>query len=154
SKIIDSPKSEVNPFSPKRSIIILVGFMAGILIPIMLVYLREFLNTRIESKEDINRLTEVPILGEISHDHGRQNLIVANNSRSAISEQFRALRTNLSFYLNGQDDKTILLTSSMSGEGKSFIALNLGNILALTGKRVLLMELDLRKPGLSRKVGL
>ncbi|RZJ99968.1 MAG: polysaccharide biosynthesis tyrosine autokinase, partial [Flavobacterium sp.] len=80
------------------------------------------------------------------------NLIVANSSRSAIAEQFRALRTNLSFYFKNSDQKIILLTSSMSGEGKSFVAINLGNILAISNKKVLLMELDLRKPGLSAKL--
>ncbi|MNR11105.1 Tyrosine-protein kinase YwqD [compost metagenome] len=78
--------------------------------------------------------------------------MVANSSRSAISEQFRALRTNLSFFIKNPGEKVILLTSSMSGEGKSFVAINLGQILALTGKKVLLMELDLRKPGLSAKL--
>jgi len=81
-------------------------------------------------------------------------LIVANQGRSAVAEQFRALRTNLSFYLKNEDQKVILLTSSMSGEGKSFTAINLGNILAISGKKVLLMELDLRKPGLSAKLNI
>jgi tyrosine-protein kinase Etk/Wzc len=83
-----------------------------------------------------------------------ESLAVANSSRSVISEQFRALRTNLSFYLKEDEEKVVLVTSSMSGEGKSFVSINLGHILALSGKRVLLMELDLRKPGLATKLGI
>jgi len=153
SKTIDSPKSALKPFSPQRAYVMLVFVALGLILPVAVIYLKDLLNTRIESKDDITRLTDVPIVGEISHNEGGENLIIAANSRSAISEQFRALRTNLSFYLNEKDKKTILLTSSMSGEGKSFVAINLGNILALTGKKVLLMELDLRKPGLTAKIG-
>ncbi|WP_225876606.1 GumC family protein [Pedobacter psychrodurus] len=153
AKTIDPPKSDVNPISPKKSVIYLVGLIVGLIFPIALVFGQELLNTSIKTKEEIISLTSVPVIGEISHNTSEDNLIVANQSRSAISEQFRSLRTNLSFYLKTETEKVILLTSSMSGEGKSFTAINLGNILALAGKRVLLMELDLRKPGLSAKLG-
>lgn len=152
AKTIDPPKSDVNPVSPKRSLFYLFGFVAGLIVPIGLIFGSELLNTSIKTKEEIASLTNVPVIGEISHNLTDDNLIVANHSRSAISEQFRALRTNLSFYLKTEKEKIILLTSSMSGEGKSFTAINLGNILALAGKKVLLMELDLRKPGLSAKL--
>lgn len=152
SKTIDPPKSEVKPFSPKRMVVYLFGMVAGLVIPLALMYVKDLLNDKIQTKEDIIRITQVPIIGEISHDEGNDNMVVANSSRSAISEQFRALRTNLSFFFKNSDEKVILLTSSMSGEGKSFVAINLGQILALTGKKVLLMELDLRKPGLSAKL--
>ena len=152
SKTIDPPKSEVKPFSPKRMVVYLFGMVAGLVIPLALMYVKDLLNDKIQTKEDIIRITQVPIIGEISHDEGNDNMVVANSSRSAISEQFRALRTNLSFFFKNSDEKVILLTSSMSGEGKSFVAINLGQILALTNKKVLLMELDLRKPGLSAKL--
>ncbi|WP_316826396.1 polysaccharide biosynthesis tyrosine autokinase [Pedobacter miscanthi] len=152
AKTIDPPKSDVSPISPKKNTIYLVGLVVGLIFPIALIFGQELLNTSIKTKEEITSLTSVPVIGEISHNSIDDNLIVANQSRSAISEQFRALRTNLSFYLKTEKEKVILLTSSMSGEGKSFTAINLGNILALAGKRVLLMELDLRKPGLSAKL--
>jgi capsular exopolysaccharide synthesis family protein len=142
----------VKPFSPKKVVVYLFGLVAGIMIPLGLMHLKDMLNDKIQTKEDVTRLTRVPIIGEISHDEANDNMVVANSSRSAISEQFRALRTNLSFFFKNADEKVILLTSSMSGEGKSFVAINLGQILALTNKRVLLMELDLRKPGLSAKL--
>nr|WP_068888376.1 tyrosine-protein kinase [Pedobacter panaciterrae] len=153
SRTIDPPKSEFKPFSPKRSVVALIGLFMGLAIPIGIIYVLDVLNNKINTKEDITEATEVPVLGEISHSDDSANLAVSDNSRSAISEQFRALRTNLSFYLNDSEKtKVILLTSSMSGEGKSFVAINLGNVLAITGKRVLLMELDLRKPGMSAKL--
>lgn len=153
AKTIDPPKSEVAPISPKKNVIYFASFIFGIVIPAISIVLIGLFNVSITSKEDITNITSVPILGEINHNEDSDNLIVANKGRSAISEQFRALRTNLSFYLKNEKEKIILLTSSMSGEGKSFTAINLGNILALTGKKVLLMELDLRKPGLSAKLG-
>lgn len=153
AKIIDPPKADVNPISPKKNIIYLAGLIAGLIFPIGIIFGQDLLNTGINTKEEITKITQVPVVGEISHNSSSDNLIVANQGRSAISEQFRALRTNLSFYLRNKEEKVILLTSSMSGEGKSFTAINLGNILALAGKKVLLMEMDLRKPGLSSKLG-
>lgn len=153
AKTIDPPKSAVNPISPKKRLVYIAGIILGLIIPMGLLFIIEMLSTSVSSKEDIMERTSVPIIGEISHNSSNDNLIVATSGRSAISEQFRALRTNLSFFLKGQNEKVILLTSSMSGEGKSFTAINLANILALSGKKVLLMELDLRKPGLSSKLG-
>lgn len=153
AKTIDPPKSAVNPISPKKKLVYITGIILGLLIPMGLLFIIEMLSTAVSSKEDIMERTSVPIIGEISHNSSNDNLIVATSGRSAISEQFRALRTNLSFFLKGENEKVILLTSSMSGEGKSFTAINLANILALSGKKVLLMELDLRKPGLSSKLG-
>ncbi|RBQ03553.1 GumC family protein [Pedobacter miscanthi] len=153
AKTIDPPKAQFVPISPKKTGIYLAGLIAGLIIPVVFIFGKELLNTTIATKDEITKLTAVPVIGEISHNESSDNLIVANQGRSAISEQFRALRTNLSFYLKTENEKIILLTSSMSGEGKSFTAINLGNILALAGKKVLLMELDLRKPGLSAKLG-
>jgi len=153
AKTIDPPKADVNPISPKQNFIMLTSLLIGLVIPSILVFVSQLFNTTIRTKEEIMDITQVPVIGEINHNPNDDNLIVANKGRSAISEQFRALRTNLSFYLKKDNEKIILLTSSMSGEGKSFTAINLGNILALAGKKVLLMELDLRKPGLSIKLG-
>ncbi|EDM34781.1 putative tyrosine-protein kinase in cps region [Pedobacter sp. BAL39] len=152
SKTIDPPKSEVQPFSPKKPMVYVLGMFLGLLIPVSFIYLMEITNDKIQTKEDIERITNVPVIGEISRHEDSDSLAVANSSRSAVSEQFRALRTNLSFYMKSSDARVILMTSSMSGEGKSFVAVNLANILALSNKKVVLMELDLRKPGLSIKL--
>jgi len=152
SRTIDPPEADGIPISPKSKVIYILGILMGVILPFGVLYLMEMLNTKIQNKKDITGFTSVPILGEIIHNAEKDNLVVANSSRSVIAEQFRALRTNLSFYLNGTDGNVIMMTSSMGGEGKSFVSLNLGNILALSGKRVALMELDLRKPGLSLKL--
>lgn len=154
AKVIARPKAEVHPVSPKRKTMYLLGIFGGLMLPLVFIVVKGFFNSSVSSKEDILHATAVPILGEISHNTTSDNLIVANSGRSAIAEQFRALRSNMSFYLKNKDNKVILLTSSMSGEGKSFTAINLANVLALLGKKVLLMELDLRKPGLSGKLNI
>ncbi|MGK6351554.1 GumC family protein [Parapedobacter sp. DT-150] len=151
-RVIDPPKADVLPFSPRRARTLFAGLLIGLIIPAAIIYLRSQLNTRIRRKEDISRYTQVPVIGEISHNTKKETLVVSPESRSAIAEQFRALRTNLSFYLPRSDQKTILLTSSMSGEGKSFVALNMAMIFAVSGKRVVLMEMDLRKPNISAKL--
>lgn len=152
SKVIDSPRSEINPYSPKPKLIYLGALLLGLSFPVFVFYLKDLLNVAIDSKDDIVSRTNAPIIGEIGHNFESHNLVISQNERSALSEQFRALRTNLSFYLKDQTKNVILLTSSMPGEGKSFTAINLGHILAVSGKRVLLMELDLRKPALASKM--
>jgi tyrosine-protein kinase Etk/Wzc len=154
SRTIDPPRADIKPYAPKKSVIFLFALFAGFLLPVILMLIKDLLNVAVQTKEDITKRTVVPVVGEISQVIGKSVLAVADSSRSAISEQFRALRTNLSFFLREKDEKVVILTSSMSGEGKSFIAINFGNVLALSGKRVLLMELDLRKPGLSVKLNL
>ncbi|HVD98459.1 MAG TPA: polysaccharide biosynthesis tyrosine autokinase [Cytophagaceae bacterium] len=151
AKIIDMPKSEFKPYSPNRMLILLIGVAAGLALPFGRIYLLNILNDKVQSKEDIIHVTQVPIVGEISHNDKDEVLVIANNPRAVIAEQFRALRTNLQFMLGSLNTKgnVILLTSSMSGEGKSFTAVNLGSVLAISGKKVLMMELDLRKPNLS-----
>lgn len=153
SRLVDYPRSSALPVTPKRNNVLAIAFVFGLILPIVYIYTKDLLNNKVENKEDITSRTNVSILGEISEFKGGSNLPVASNPRLAISEQFRALRTNLSFYLNQPDQKTILLTSSMSGEGKSFISINLGLILALSGKRVVVLEMDLRKPRVSSSLG-
>lgn len=151
SKVIDPPKADPNPISPRRRLIYLLGLLAGLTIPFAILYLRSTLSVRVENKDDIARELDIPIIGEIGSNKEEGVIVVTKDSRSPIVEQFRGLRTNLSFFLK-DSEKTILLTSSMSGEGKSFIALNLALILAISGKKVVVMELDLRKPNLANKI--
>ena len=153
SRIIDPAKSEFLPYEPKVPIILLIGIIIGLLIPSFYLYVKEALNIKIINKSDIESNTRIPTLGEIGNIPNGKSLIVENNSRSILSEQFRALRTNLQFVLSNSKCSVIMVTSSMSGEGKSLITMNLGSIVALSGKKVLLLELDLRKPKQSTKLG-
>lgn len=152
SRLIDPPKAAGTPFSPKRPATLLAGLLIGLIVPAAFIYFRDLLNTRVRSREDVKRMTTAPIIAEILRSRHKETLVVNKYSRSAIAEQFRTLRTNLAFYLTDPNQKTILLTSSMSGEGKSFIAINLATVLAVTGKRVVVMEMDLRKPNISVKL--
>lgn len=154
ARIINAARADQSPFSPRKKIILLAALILGGLIPFGYTYLRDLINTKITSRKDIENETDLPIVGEIGHKKKEGRVVVGNHSRTVISEQFRSLRTNLQFLLSDQERKTILATSSMGGEGKSFISLNLAMSLAITGKKVVLMELDLRKPKIAAPLGI
>jgi len=154
AKVVDSALSSGVPISPNRSKIIYMSLFIGLLVPSIILYLRRVTNNRIINKIDISKQTQVPILGEIGHYDEAHPVAVKKNSKSVLAEQFRAIRTNMQFLLTPGKDKTILLTSSMSGEGKSFVAINLASTFALSGKKVVLLELDLRKPKISQNLGI
>jgi capsular exopolysaccharide synthesis family protein len=142
---IDPATSSNTPFEPKTSNIRSFTILLGLVIPIALIYLMELLNDKVITKEDINKKVKLPVAGEISHVDSEQELVI-ENSRNVVAEQFRILRSNLQFLLPVKEGaKTILITSTISGEGKSFISLNLGAVLSLTNKKVALLEFDLRK---------
>ena len=149
SLTIDPSKAEYKPVSPKPLLVLALAMMIGFLFPVIRIILKDTLNNRIYSKEDISNHTSVPVIGEISHNSSKETLILQKDGRSSIAEQFRALRTNLRFYLKNEMEKVILVTSSMPGEGKSFLSINFANVLAISGKKVVIMELDLRKPKVS-----
>lgn len=154
SKLIEAAKASGSPYVPVRSTIFLSAFLIGLLVPATIIYLKNLLNTRIKGRADIASVSSLAIAGEVGHNDGEGTLTVVPGSRSVIAEQFRALRTNVEFLLGGSHEKVIMITSSMSGEGKSFISLNLSSTLALSGKKVVLMELDLRKPKISKYLGI
>ena len=154
ARIVDSAKSEYQPNYSRSKLIMLAIFSLGIILPLAYLYLRELLNVRINYKSDIEELSDIPVVGEISHNESENSLVVNNQARSIISEQFRALRTNLQYLLKTDKPQVILVSSSMSGEGKSFVSLNMGSVLALGDKKVVFIELDLRKPKLSQNIGL
>src|SRR5690606_30559109 len=108
------------PISPKKQLVYLLGFLLGIGLPFALIYVKELLNNKVQEIKDVQQNTDVPILGEIAHDDSGEMLVVITNSRTAISEMFRLIRTNLEFMAAGQENKVILVTSSMSQEGKTF----------------------------------
>jgi capsular exopolysaccharide synthesis family protein len=148
-RMIDSPKSEIEPFSPQKPLLLVAGLFVGTVLPFAFIIAKRSINNKVSSRDDLENGSSIPICGEINHHRGKTNLIVKDNSRSPISEQFRAIRTNLKFIIRNVENPIVLLTSSMSGEGKSFIATNLALTYALSNKKVLLVELDLRKPKIS-----
>src|SRR5213078_4234333 len=108
----------------------------------------------------IEKITQAPVLGEVGHSYSDNTLVVRKNNRGMVAEQFRIIRSNLQYVLNKIPKPVILVTSSFSGEGKSFITTNLGAVMALAGKKTIVLEFDIRKPkiltglGLSKRQGI
>ncbi|MGN6617266.1 MAG: GumC family protein [Ilyomonas sp.] len=135
---------------PKSKQVLSFALMIGICLPIGVMLLIDFFNNRITDKAQIEQGTETPVIGELSFDKKKQEPVVFTKSRSILAEQFRLIKTNIN-YMGGDDAvKTILVTSFMSGEGKSFTSINLASTLASSECKVLLFELDLRKPKIAR----
>ena len=132
----------------------LTGFLIGLLIAIAVVLLREQFNQKILFRTEIEEKTKVPVVAEIIQTTLKGSVAISEGKRTIIAEQFRSLRTNLAFMGLNEKNNTILLTSSVSGEGKSFIALNLAMSITLNGNKVGLLELDMRKPKLSKYLGI
>ena len=112
------------------------------------------LNDKVKSKSDIQQVTDAPILGEIGHAEDSSTLVVTRNNRKFLAEQFRIVRSNLQYILPKVEKAVLLVTSSFSGEGNSFVSTNLGAVLALSGKRTVILEFDIRKPKILKGLGL
>jgi tyrosine-protein kinase Etk/Wzc len=147
-RVIDEPIRAPVPYFPSIFIIAAAVIFLSLVIPSVVLFLQELLNRRVISTDDIANFTNVPVVASINHNKEHKALVVSRDSRTEISEQFRTLRTNLQFLMPDASEKVIMTTSSMGGEGKSFVLINLASAIALSGKKVLLMELDLRKPHL------
>ena len=150
AKIIDDAIADDAPVSPKGKMIYLIALVLGVGIPVGVIYLLELTKFKIEGRSDVEKLTCVPIVGDIPLPDEKQGAIaVFENQNNLMSETFRNIRTNLQFMLEN-DKKVILVTSTVSGEGKSFISANLAISLSLLGKKVVIVGLDIRKPGLNK----
>jgi len=154
AKIIDDAIADDFPISPQSKKIYMIALVLGLGIPVGVIYLLNLLSFRIEGRADVEKLTNVPIIGDVpltepeaGHTH---TIAVRENDNDIMAETFRSLRTNLLFILGDPNKKVILVTSTMSGEGKTFIASNLAVSLALLGKKVIIVGLDIRKPGLNK----
>ena len=146
SKIIDKASPSSVPVKPDKKMIQILAVFIGLGLPTLIIFIAEMLNDKVTTRYDIERLTTTPIMGEIGHSHSQNVLIVNKVSRKMVAEQFRIIRTNMQYVLNKIDRPVILVTSSFSGEGKSFISTNMGAVIALTGKKTIILEFDIRKP--------
>ena len=153
AKIIDEAIADDIPVSPKRRMIYLIALVLGVGIPVGIIYLIGLTKFKLEGRADVEKLTTVPIVGDIPLTDEKNekdgSIAVFENQNNLMSETFRNIRTNLQFMLQN-DKKVILVTSTVSGEGKSFISANLAISLSLLGKKVVIVGLDIRKPGLNR----
>lgn len=144
-----------SPISPKTNAIYLIAFMIGLFIPAGGILAYDLINNTIKSKDDIKGSTNVPVLGLIGHSDAKNGILArTDNHKSALSEAFRSLRVNLQYLAAGMDQKAIGITSAVSGEGKTFCAINLSTVLALSGKRTVLVDVDMRKPKVASYLGL
>ncbi|WP_367392666.1 GumC family protein [Lewinella sp. LCG006] len=149
ARVIDRAVTSPAPIAPKPLQIYAIFLVLGFILPVGAIFIRELLDNKVYSEEDINKYTTVPVLGKVAKNQATDRLVVKANSRTAIAEMFRLLRTNLTYLSTGDTRQTILITSGVSGDGKTFIAVNLSLSLALTNKRVVVVGMDLRKPKLS-----
>ena len=152
TRIIDRASAGSSPISPNRPMIYLLAIGVGLIVPASTMFLRELLGKTVSTEKEITNYLPFPIVGRIVNSPGKEALQVLDNQRSAIAEAFRLLRTNLGFLLPDGQSSVVMLTSSVSGEGKSFISSNLSAALALTKKRVVVVGLDMRKPKLAEMV--
>ena len=153
AKIIDEAIADDIPVFPKRGIIYLVALVLGFVIPVAVIFLIDLTKFRVEGHADVEKLTSVPIVGDIPLTNEKNakdgSIAVFENQNNLMSETFRNIRTNIQFMLQN-DRKVILVTSTVSGEGKSFTSANLAISLSLLGKKVVIVGLDIRKPGLNK----
>ena len=145
TKVIDKAMDQ-GIISPKTAQIRSFALLIGIIIPILVMLLLDFFNTKIMDRKMVEEGTRVPIVGELLFDKRKKSVVINSKSRSVLAEQIRLIRTNLKYMSVDNTNKIILVTSFMSGEGKSFLSINLASCLAAGGAKVLLIEMDLRKP--------
>jgi tyrosine-protein kinase Etk/Wzc len=156
ARVIDAAKASIIPVSPKKNIIYLASLLLGLLIPFGILYIMDLLDTKVKNRFDITDKFNIPFLGDIPKSV-TPNELIDTSSRTSTAEALRIVRTNLDFMLNQVPEgtaKSIFLTSTIPGEGKTFLSVNLAGIFALSGKKVLLVGMDIRSPKLNEYLGL
>ena len=149
TRLINPATASKTPVEPKKAVVYGLGVVLSLLLPFGFILIRDFLTDKVQRKKDVSKATHVPILGEIIHHKYKKKALVAipHTSRAPVAEQFRLIRSNLDFATTGQEKQVMLITSSILGEGKTFVSINLSISLSLTGKKVVLLDCDLRHPG-------
>lgn len=149
AKIIDDALASTKPVSPKKKIIYLAALLLGLIIPMVVIFIRDFFRVKLESRAEAEKLSKMSVLGDVPFDENviDDSIQVKQNNNNIMAEVFRTLRTNLQFTLE-PEDKIIIITSTTSGEGKSLVSGNLAVSMALLGKKVALIGMDIRNPQL------
>ncbi|MEG2402739.1 MAG: polysaccharide biosynthesis tyrosine autokinase, partial [Muribaculaceae bacterium] len=145
-KIVDVAFVLSEPIAPSKPMVIFVALFFVFLFPILILYIKDLFTTKFTTQDELEDLVKIPVLGEVCHNRHQRSMVVLNGKTSSIVELFRLIRNNIQFMLPTKDDKVILVTSSVSGEGKTFISSNIASSFALLGKKVVLVGLDIRKP--------
>lgn len=152
--VVDEAYTLSKPLNMGTKGIVAIFVILGLLATPVYLYLRKIIRNRFDTRSEVESAISVPILGEMCADRSGKSLVVTSKEHTSSSELFRLIRSNLLFMLNNADDKVVLMTSSTSGEGKSFISINLAASLAMLGKKVLLVGMDIRKPRLAEYLDL
>ncbi|MCF0213757.1 MAG: polysaccharide biosynthesis tyrosine autokinase [Muribaculaceae bacterium] len=147
--VVDEAFALADPKGVGNTMLLIIAFIFGLIAAPVILYVRKLIRNKFESKDELERLTKVPLLGEVCTSRSHESLVVRPGGSTSVAELFRLIRTNLQFILNDRNDKVVLMTSTVSGEGKSFISINLASSLALLGKKVLLVGMDIRAPKLA-----
>ena len=151
AKIIDKAYGSNSPVSPNRKMVYVAAVLLGFIAPFGVIYLLFLLDNKVHTRKDVELVVKAPMLGDIPNSKSENKIVVSELDRSSIAESFRLLRTNINFMLSSvkEASKSIFITSTLSGEGKTFIAINLASVFALSSKKVLLVGADIRNPKIS-----
>ncbi|MGB5928662.1 MAG: polysaccharide biosynthesis tyrosine autokinase, partial [Cyclobacteriaceae bacterium] len=154
--MVNPPMISGGKIMPQPEKNLIFAIFIGLSIPLVIMLLLDYLNNKVRYKEDIMAITNIPFLGVIGHNERKSDLVFKERPKGGVAESFRSVRSNLQFFLgeNGSAGKSILVTSSISGEGKTFCSVNLALVLSYSGKKVVLVGADMRRPTLQNKVGL
>lgn len=152
--IVDAAYSLNENLAISRKMILAICFILGLIIPPVVLYFKKLLRNKFQTKEEVEEMVTAPVLGEVSQDNSGDVLVVKTGGSSSTAELFRLIRANLQFVMRDPNDKVVMMTSTSSGEGKSFISINMAASFALLNKRVLLVGMDIRKPRLQQYLGL
>lgn len=152
--VLDAARPEtIQSVSPAHSKFIAIGFLLGLLFPLLVIFIFDYFNDKIRSYEQVEKKTKIPMIGTIAHNHYSTDYPVIDYPKSSIAESFRGLRTNLQFMMPDPSNKVISVHSVVAGEGKTFTSLNLASIIALNSRKVVLVGCDLRRPQLQKILG-
>lgn len=147
--IVDEAFALIEPVNMSKKMILLAAFLFGLCLPPAFLYARKALRTKFDTKADVESIIDVPVLGEICNDKSGRSLVAVKGDHSSTTELFNLIRSRLPFILGGEGRNVVLLTSTRSGDGKSFVSINLAADMSLLDKKVLLIGMDIRKPRLS-----
>lgn len=153
-KVIGYPRSNGAPVAPKSGIILIVAIIGGLFLPVFGISIHDMIHYTIENKDELKQISAVPILGEIPRSKQKGKILIQEHSTDGFTEMFRLLRTNLMFVLNEPSKKVINIVSSVNGEGKTLLSINLALCLAFLDKKVLIINLDVRKPKMEEYLGI
>lgn len=154
TRIVSLPKAGRWPVSPNKATLYLGGLLLGLFLPFSIIYAKDLLNNKVTTIDQLSSLTSAPILGEIARSNDDDVIVTTEKNRTPTAELFRLLRFNLEYLKNTEKNKTVLVTSTIKGEGKTFIATNLAVSLAVAGEKVIVLSFDLRRPRLLQNLNL